>query len=274
MTATLLPFPAGTPTVAALVLTPPELALGGILVLATLLMLWSQGFGLAREVTFSTIRALVQILLIGGVLTLLTDLDRWYWVIPALFLMTLLATHRAVQGLPRPIPFLKTIALASIGTTVMVVVAFLSWAVLRINPWESPLYVVPLAAMVLANAMNGFHLFITRFAAGVYERRDEVEIKLSLGADVRESVQGPLKEAIRTAMLPLGNLLLVVGVIQVPGIMAGQLFADASPMSAAGFAILMVEAAVASILMSTMLAGWLTYRLFFTSALQLKEKVG
>ena len=117
---------------------------------ATLLMLWSQGLGLAREVTFSTIRALVQILLIGGVLTLLTDLDCWYWMLLTLFLMTLLATHRAAQGLPLPIPFLKTIALASIGTPVLVVVGFLSWAVLRIEPWQSPLYVVPLAAMVLA----------------------------------------------------------------------------------------------------------------------------
>jgi putative ABC transport system permease protein len=127
--------------------------------------------------------------------------------------------------------------------------------------------------MVLANAMNGFNLFICRFAAGVYERRDEVEIKLSLGAAVRESVQTPLREAIRTAMVPLGNLLLVVGVIQVPGIMAGQLFAGATPLTAAGFAVLMIEVAVAAILMSTILAGWLTYRLFFTPAMQLKENV-
>lgn len=273
MLATLPPIVSPPPCFAALVLTPQGLAVGGILVAATLLMLWSQGFGLAREVTVATIRALLQILLIGGILILLTDLDRWYWILLTLFLMTLLATHRAAQGLPMPIPFMKTIALASIGTTVLVVVGFLSWAVLGVEPWQSPLYVVPLAAMVLANAMNGFHLFITRFAAGVYESRDEVEIKLSLGADVRESVQGPLREAIRTAMLPLGNLLLVVGVIQIPGVMAGQLFADASPMNAAGFAILMVEAAVASILMSTLLAGWLTYRLFFTQALQLKENV-
>jgi len=263
-----------TAPLAALSLTAGDLAIGGALVAATLIMLAVQGFGLTREVTVSTVRALVQVLIIGGVLALLTDLNRWYWIVLTLFAMTLAATFRGVHGVRRPVPFLKAIALASIGTTVFVVVGFLSWLVLHIEPWRSPLYVVPLAGMVLANAMNGFNLFISRFSAGVYEKQDEVEIKLSLGADVRESVQSPLRNAIRSAMMPLGNTLVVIGVIQIPGVMAGQLFADASPMTATAFAVLMIEAAVASILMSTILAGWLTCRLFFTPAMQLKERVG
>ena len=260
-------------TFAALTLTPSDLLVGGLLVVATLALLLFQSVGLTREVALNTARAFVQVLLLGGILALLTRLDQWYWVVLTLFSMTLLATHRGTSGLARPIPFMRTIALASIGTTVFVVVGFLAGLVLHITPWHAPLYIVPLAAMVLANAMNGFNLFISRFSTGVYEKQDEVEIKLSLGADVRESVDGPLRDAIRVAMLPLGNLLLVIGIIQVPGIMAGQLFAGMSPMSAAYFAVLMIEAAVASILISILLAGALTYRLFFTHALQLKESV-
>ncbi|MBN2490719.1 MAG: ABC transporter permease [Planctomycetes bacterium] len=259
---------------AALSITVADLAVGGLLVAATLVLLAFQGLGLTREVLWSTGRALLQVLLLGAVLSLLLDLDRWYWVVTTLFLMTLAAVHRGTHGLRHSLPFLKLIALASIGTTVLVVVGFVAWLVLHIRPWHSPLYLVPLAGMVLANAMNGFNLFLCRFAATIRQRRDEVEIKLSLGADVRESVQTPLRDAIRTAMMPLGNLLVVVGVIQVPGIMTGQLFAGASPMTATGFAALMIEAAVAAILMSTILAALLTYRLFFTPAMQLKEQVG
>ncbi len=260
-------------SLATLTLQPVDLGLGGLLVAATLAMLALQGIGLSREVTLHTLRGLIQVLLLGGVLVAITHLDRWYWVILTLFLMTLLATHRATTGISRPVPFLNLIALASIGTTVFVVVGFFSTLVLHIEPWHSPLHVVPLAGMVLANAMNGFSLFTERFARRIYENQDEVEAKLSLGADIRESIQGPMRDALRTAMLPLGNLLLVIGIIQIPGIMAGQLFAGASPMTSVGFAVLMIEAAVASILISALMAGMLIYPLFFTPALQLKESL-
>lgn len=259
-----------TPVLLGLTLSLTDLALGLVLVAATVGFLVIQGVGLARDVTFVTLRALVQVTALGFVLHLLAGSSSWLGLLAVVFLMTTLATYHAMQGLGR-LPYLPWIAVAAIVTTTLGVIGFLSAVVLRINPLDAPIYTIALTGMVLANAMNGFHAFTRRFATSVYERRDEVEVKLGLGADVRESVRGPLREALRTAVLPVGNLLVVVGIVQVPGVMAGQLFAGAAPFQATAFAVLMIEAAIASVLCSALLAGMLTYGLFFTPAMQLKE---
>ncbi len=256
--------------IASLSISLGHLLAGGLLVAAALVALALQRLGLARTMLVQSLRGLVQLLAIGGVLHLLADSRSMFGLLCTIVAMTAFASHHATRAV-RPLPLIRTIAITAIGATLVGVTAILGFAVLRIDPLEHPAWTVALVGMVLANAMSGFQLFADAFARNVYADRDEVEVKLGLGADIRRAVDGPMRNALRTAMLPVGNLLAVIGIVQIPGIMAGQLFADATPLAAMRFGILMLEAAIASVLFAALLGAFFAHRLFFTSALQLKE---
>ena len=102
-------------------------------------------------------------------------------------------------------------------------------------------------------------------------KRGEVEELLALGATCRQAIQALVRVSLRAAMRPTLNSMYVVGIVAIPGTMTGQLLAGLPPDGAARYQILVMLLWAAGTAASSSLLVALSYKRFFTPALQLRH---
>jgi len=97
--------------------------------------------------------------------------------------------------------------------------------VLAMDPWYLPSYMIPLAGMIFANAMNSVSL------AG-----ERLEAELDRGV----SYERARVIALQTSLIPITNSLFAVGLVSLPGMMTGQILSGVSPFIAARYQIMVM----------------------------------
>lgn len=201
-----------------------NLAVGFVPVLLVIGVLWkwSMSFGNA---SYAVVRMLLQLLLIGFVLTYIFESDRLWVVALVLAVMLSSASWIALRTVGKMRTALYAYALFAIfvggGTTL----AFVTQGVLRLDPWFNPQYLVPLAGMIFANAMNSVSLAAERFFAD---------------SNRGEAFEVARKTAYRAALIPIVNSLLAVGLVALPGMMTGQILSGVSPLIAVRYQIVVM----------------------------------
>lgn len=124
-------------------------------------------------------------------------------------------------------------------------------------------YVVPISGMVTGNAMVVAGLLLKRMQVEMDARRGQVEVLLALGATPRQAVAGVLKAAVKAGLIPCLDARKTVGLVQLPGMMTGQILAGASPLEAVKYQILIMYSITAAAAISSMVPGLLCYPLYF-----------
>jgi len=109
--------------------------------------------------------------------------------------------------------------------------------VVRPETWWEPQYFIPLAGIYMGNAMNSSALGAERLSASFQTSRLEVETLLALGFSPAQACHRLRREAFRASMLPMMNTMFVVGIVQLPGVMTGQMMAGVDPFIAAKYQI-------------------------------------
>ena len=97
--------------------------------------------------------------------------------------------------------------------------------VLDLSPWFWPRYMIPLAGMIFANAMNSVSLAAERLIAEM-DRDVQYEEARSI--------------AFRASLIPITNSLLAVGLVSLPGMMTGQILSGISPLIAVRYQIMVM----------------------------------
>ena len=103
--------------------------------------------------------------------------------------------------------------------------ALVTFAVLRVEPWYEPRFVIPLAGMCFSTSMNRVSLAAERFYA-----------ELDNGVAPREA----RAIALRTSLIPVLNSMFAVGLVALPGMMTGQILAGVSPLIATRYQIMVM----------------------------------
>jgi putative ABC transport system permease protein len=225
-----------------------QVALALLLVGVVVAVSARQRLGLERDLAVGTARAFLQLYLVGLILSAVFSAARWYWVLLILGVMAAIATHAAVGRLKRPLPGAYGIAAFALTLSTGLILAYVIGVVVRVEPWYAPQYVIPIAGMILGNAMTSASLAGDRLQGELRARSAEVEARLALGFSGREAVRPMVRTAIRAAMLPTVNGMMTVGVVQLPGMMSGQILAGADPMVGIEYqlvVVLMLAAATA-----------------------------
>ena len=201
-----------------------NLAIAFIPVFVVLIIIWRWNIGLKSSL-YAIFRMIIQLLLIGYVLTYIFETNSNYVVIAVLSIMLLLASWISLRttSLPRKILFINAVSAMVIGGVSVLII--MSQAVLMIDPWYSPSYLIPLAGMIFANCMNGISLAAER-----------LESELSQGKSFKEAKVIALK----TSLIPITNMLLAVGLVSLPGMMTGQILSGVSPMIAVRYQIMVM----------------------------------
>ena len=151
-----------------------------------IMLRWAAGAGTA---VYATLRMLIQLLLIGFVLVYIFDADRPAIVIGVLAIMLVAASWIAIRPVPKE-PRLYRNALIAIALAGLLVLALVSQVVIGVEPWFSPRYLIPLAGMIFAGAMNTVSLAAERLFA-----------EIGRGVSYRES----RRVALQASMIPMIN---------------------------------------------------------------------
>ena len=184
---------------------------------------WAAG---AKSGIYATMRMLIQLLLVGYVLVYIFEADHPAIIIGVVSIMLGVASWIAIRPLRIRNSRSYLDALAAIGVGGILTLALVSQAVIGVDPWFSPRYVVPLAGMIIAGSMNAVSLAAERVQAEM--DRDVVY------ADARRA-------ALQAALIPIINSLFAVGVVALPGMMTGQILSGVSPLVAAKYQIVVMS---------------------------------
>ncbi len=244
-----------------------------LLVVCSMALLRAWRVGNELTMAWGALRTVVQLLLVGYVLRWIFDTNVVWLVAVAFIIMLSAASWTASRRTSRPIPGLLGVAGISLavgaGLTTLAVTAF----VVRADPWWQPRYFLPLAGMIVGNAMNAAALAAERLQAEMSARSGEVEELLALGATPRQASDAGLRAAMRAALVPTINAMMTVGLVSLPGMMTGQMVAGAEPTTAARYQIVVMFMLTSACTISAILLSSLLYRRFFTPAWQLRRDV-
>jgi putative ABC transport system permease protein len=141
--------------------------------------------------------------------------------------------------------------------------------VLQTPTWYEPQYLIPLAGVILANAMNAAAIAGERLTTTVNSSHLEIETHLSLGATPQQAIAQYRREAIKAGLVPTLNAMMIVGMVTLPDLVTGQLLGGASPLNAIGYQILILLMLAFATLTTTLLLTQGLCQQFFNRAAQL-----
>ncbi|MDI3269722.1 MAG: iron export ABC transporter permease subunit FetB [Bacillota bacterium] len=240
--------------------------------LSFMVLVWviSRGFqlGLDRELLIGTARAMIQLFLMGFLLTWIFRWSSPYWLVFPLLGMLAVAAANAQQKAPRlPRIFWRIFAALALSEGV----AMLLLLGLRIVAPEAKT-IIPLSGMVIGNAMVAAGLFYNRLLQAQREREDHVLTLLALGLPSAYAYRFLALDALKGAMIPTLDALKTVGLVQLPGMMTGMILAGASPLEAVTYQILIMYAIAGTAAVTSMALYWFSPGYFFTPQHQRKEE--
>jgi putative ABC transport system permease protein len=223
-------------------LSPWDLVLAGSLILINAGISIAFSLGIHRTLFIAAARMVVQLLLVGTVLTTLFATTSPFWTATAALVMTLFAGYEIAQRQTRPLAGLWSFGLgaASMMLSSWLVTAFALIAMLGAKPWYDPHYAIPLLGMVLGNCMSAIALGLDTLTGALVTRKSAVEARLMLGGTRKEAFGPVVREALRRALMPMISSMSATGVVAIPGMMTGQILGGTDPAEAAKYQILIM----------------------------------
>ncbi|UPJ74143.1 ABC transporter permease [Bradyrhizobium sp. 187] len=223
-----------------------------------------QSVHVEREAVVAMARGLVQMVLVGLVLALLLH-GRLLIGCLILFLMAIAAAMTAAQrlkGMAGTLPLCLWSITAGAGTVIAVMLATRS-----LQPDISML--VPVGSMIIANAMNACAQAIERLRAEVLAHVGQIEAGLSLGAEPAVTVAPYLQSAVYASLLPRLDMMKSLGLVWIPGVMAGMVVSGISPVYAGIYQFIIVAMILAASGITGLVATVLMRSRAFSAAAQL-----
>ncbi len=205
-----------------------------VIIVGFVYFVWTKNF---KEIGLATFRMILQLLIIGYLLTYIFNNDNSLVGFSILFFMISVSSFIALRNvgdknLNTYLKFFISIAIG--GSFNLVLVLFF---VLDLHPFYQPRFIIPLAGMIYANSMNAISLGAERF-------ENEIKTKDYM-----------LARAIsfRASLIPQVNAFLAVGLVSLPGMMTGQILSGVSPIIAVRYQIVVMAMVLGSAGMSMMI---------------------
>jgi putative ABC transport system permease protein len=193
-----------------------------VLVVVGIFYKWSLNF---RNALYAIFRMVVQLLLIGYFLIYIFESNNPWMVILTLSVMVFASSWISLHSIKAKRKVFYKRALFSITVGGGITLLLITQGVLDLHPWYWPRYMIPLAGMIFANAMNSVSLAAERL---------EAEVARNVYYEEARSI------ALRASLIPITNSLFAVGLVSLPGMMTGQILTGISPLIAVRYQIMVM----------------------------------
>ncbi|MDP4179034.1 MAG: iron export ABC transporter permease subunit FetB [Bacillota bacterium] len=242
-----------------------SLLISSLLVVIALLFSYFQKLKLEKEIIISMIRAIIQLVIVGYLLNYIFGMKNPIFTTLLLLFMTFNAAYNAAKrGKNMKNGLLISFVSIAAGAFITLAILVLSKAIIY-----EPNQIIPVGGMIISNAMVALGLCYRQLSSEFKDKRQEVETKLSLGADILTSSRVIIKNSIKTGMLPTIDSAKTLGIVSLPGMMTGLILAGTSPIMAIKYQIMVTFMLLSTTSISSFIACYLCYVNFFNDRKQL-----
>lgn len=241
-----------------------NLALALIFVLIPIVLSKTLNLGLEKDTIIATVRSTIQLLAVGYVLHFVFTTESYFYITLMVLLIIGAATHNARK---------KGVAIKGITWKLILTFVFIEVLTqgillgLNIVPPMAQ-YIIPISGMMVGNAMVLSILFLNRFTAEVKAHQDQTELILSLGGTPKQAIHQQLITSIKASTIPTIESQKTMGLVQLPGMMSGQIMAGADPVQAVQFQLLVLFLLLTTAVVTSVLLGFLSYPTLFNERMQ------
>lgn len=193
-----------------------------VAVVIVIYMRWTQE---KSTLFYALFRMIVQLILIGYVLTYLFDADSPYLIVLILCIMLIAASVIAMRPLQQRHKSLYLYAFIAIFMGSIFTLFLVIFGVLDLHPWYEPKFLIPIAGMIFANAMNAVSISAERF---------ESELSRDISYTDARAI------SYKAALIPIINALFAVGLVSLPGMMTGQILSGVDPLIAVRYQMMVM----------------------------------
>ncbi|MFJ7700194.1 ABC transporter permease [Lysinibacillus fusiformis] len=248
-------------------MTYTSLSLTLIFVCIPLLLSKTLKLGLEKDTLIATLRSIVQLLAVGYILKFVFDANSYVYIFLMVALMILVATFNARKKGEGIKGITWKIALTLVVIEVITQGVLLGFDIVP----ATAQYIIPISGMLIGNSMVLSILFLNRFTAEITSHKDQMELILSLGGTPKQAVHRQLINAVKASMIPTIESQKTIGLVQLPGMMSGQIIGGADPIQAVQFQLLIIFALLTTATLSSIMIGFLSYPALFNERMQILE---
>ncbi|MGX7107745.1 ABC transporter permease [Hutsoniella sourekii] len=243
----------------ALDMSPLAFALSFGLVLASAVLSWFFKLGLHQDILVAGIRLVLQLGLAGLIFQYVFTSDWPGWGLILLTAMTLMAARNASKRGPQIKGSFWIALVALVANVVLTLLVFVGSGTIRFEVSE----IVPITGMIVGNSMTAIGLVYTDFIRYFKDWSQMILERLALGANARQASQGVIQQTIANGMIPTIDSAKTMGIVSLPGMMMGMLFAGTSPLQAVLYQTIIIFMTLSIAALSTFITSLLSYRQFF-----------
>jgi putative ABC transport system permease protein len=201
------------------------LSLIPVFILLGILIKWKLDW---KELLYAIGRMLFQLIMIGYFLSYIFQQDSPLWTTGMLLFMISISAWISLHSIKNEIKkdrkeYLKNSVLSLLFGALPVLLLVVI-VIIPTKSWYAPKFIIPLAGMVFASAMN---------TIGIAAERFKSEIKNS------ELIEAKRK-SLKAALIPQVNSFLAVGLVSLPGMMTGQILSGIDPLIAVRYQIIVM----------------------------------
>lgn len=255
------------------VLTWGDLAVSLVFIAFSFFLIRKWKLGLENTLLIGTLRSFVQLTAMGYVLTWFFDQQHWAFMLTLLLIMILIASYEGTRRQKNEIPYFFPAMFISLLSAAVVILGTILLFILDVKPWYSPYAAIPIGGMIIGNGLNSTALTANRFIGEIKHREKEIETLLALGATPKVAVYDAMRESINAALIPNINSMMTVGLVQIPGVMTGQILAGIDPIVAVKYQIMIMYMWFTTAMLANMIMLAIVYRQYFTPRLQLRREL-
>ncbi|MCI1985362.1 MAG: iron export ABC transporter permease subunit FetB [Lactobacillus sp.] len=249
-----------------LIVSPTALLFAVLLVAIALVINFKEHIGLEKDLVTGVIRAVIQLTVVGYVLTYIIKVDRVWLTLLMVAIIIFNAAWNA-RGRANGIPHAFAISLLAVFTATGATLILLVLAkAIRFTPSQ----VVPISGMIASNTMVATGLCYRSLNTSFHDQRQAVLERLALGADLKQTSISLVRTAIHSGMAPTIDSAKTVGIVSLPGMMSGLIFAGVDPTKAIMYQIMVTFMLLAATSIASVIACYLAYPQYYNEDLQLK----
>ena len=174
---------------------------------------------------YANIRMVLQLLLVGYLLTYVFKIAHPIIIIIVIILMIVISAWIALRSLKDKNLINYFNLLISIGLPGLILLGLVTQLVLQMQTWFEATLVIPIAGMIFANSMNTVSLAAERFESEFKQEKDCIKAR---------------RIALDASLIPQINSLFAVGLVALPGMMTGQILSGVDPIIAVRYQIMVM----------------------------------
>ncbi|UZQ49208.1 ABC transporter permease [Clostridium kluyveri] len=239
-----------------------------LLLIIVLLIMKKSKVNQTKLLLAASLRMSVQLVIVGYILQYIFSNPKPLFTVVFLILMIAFAVNRVIKS-RKDLNYDFKIAIgASLTFSGIFILFFFMTAVVNKSIFN-PQYSIPLAGMIIGNAMTGINIGIKTFMDSISKEKSKINTLLNLGVEPKDILKPFANNALETALIPTLNSMVGMGIVFLPGMMTGQILSGTLPTTAIMYQIAIMIAICTSVCITVFLSLNLGYKSLYNNRKQL-----